>query len=193
MTELEKLQRAKSYIDKLANGIDPITDDVLDNDSALNNVRLSRCFFYVSDVLRRVIENGGEVQKKSRTQAGLPPFELPLEKREQIEIVDETMIRHMTERINGLVDLDTVKKLKETAFTAWLMEKGFLAEDIINGKKKKRPTEAGRQLGICTQQKEGQWGPYTATLYDQNAQRFLIDNLDDVIAISNGERSAAEE
>jgi hypothetical protein len=43
-------------MDKLANGIDPITDAELPGDSALNNIRLSRCFFFVSDVLRRAIE-----------------------------------------------------------------------------------------------------------------------------------------
>ena len=55
MTELETMQRAKMYMDKLAQGIDPITDRELPEDSALNNVRLARCFFYVSDVLGQVI------------------------------------------------------------------------------------------------------------------------------------------
>ena len=60
MTELEKLERARMYLDKLANGIDPLTDQELPDDTMLNNVRLARCFFYAADVLRRVIENGGE-------------------------------------------------------------------------------------------------------------------------------------
>ena len=29
MTELETMQHAKNYIDKLANGIDPLTDEVI--------------------------------------------------------------------------------------------------------------------------------------------------------------------
>ena len=49
MTELETMQRAKMYLDKLAKGIDPITDQEVPEDSLLNNVRLARCFFYVSD------------------------------------------------------------------------------------------------------------------------------------------------
>ena len=47
MTELETVQRAKMYMDKLAQGIDPISGQELPEDSALNNVRLARCFFYV--------------------------------------------------------------------------------------------------------------------------------------------------
>lgn len=59
MTELEKIERAKMYMDKLANGINPIDGTMAPDDDLINNVRLSRCFFFVSDVLRQVIENGG--------------------------------------------------------------------------------------------------------------------------------------
>ena len=45
MTELEKMQRAKMYLDKLANGIDPISDREMPDDTVLNQVRLSRCLF----------------------------------------------------------------------------------------------------------------------------------------------------
>ena len=65
MTELEKMQRAKMYIDKLANGVDPLTDAEITSDSTLNNVRISRCLFYVSEVLGKVIDNGGEVGRKN--------------------------------------------------------------------------------------------------------------------------------
>lgn len=35
MTELEKMMRAKTYIDKLANGIDPLTDGEMPDDKVL--------------------------------------------------------------------------------------------------------------------------------------------------------------
>ena len=64
MTDLEMMQRAKTYMDKLANGINPLDDTTLSENDIVNNVRISRCLFYVSDVLRQVIENGGNVSKK---------------------------------------------------------------------------------------------------------------------------------
>ena len=45
MTELETMQRAKMYLDKLAQGIDPISGQEIPNDSVLNNVRLARWLF----------------------------------------------------------------------------------------------------------------------------------------------------
>lgn len=61
-TELDTMKHAKEYIDKLANGIDPFTDKPVPDDDIINNVKLSRCFFYISGVLAKVIENGGEVK-----------------------------------------------------------------------------------------------------------------------------------
>ena len=43
MTELEIMHRAKMYMEKLAQGIDPISDQEIPEDSVLNNVRLARC------------------------------------------------------------------------------------------------------------------------------------------------------
>ena len=68
MTELETMQRAKGYLDKLALGIDPLTGREVPEDSVLNNVRLARCFFYVSDVLERLISNGGQTERKPKLQ-----------------------------------------------------------------------------------------------------------------------------
>ena len=62
MTELETIQRAKMYMDKLAKGINPIDDTPVPENDAINNVRLSKCFAFVSDVLKRIVENGGMPQ-----------------------------------------------------------------------------------------------------------------------------------
>lgn len=64
MTELEKIEYTKGFVDKLAEGISPIDGTPIAEGDLLNNVRISRCMYYVSDILRRVIENGGIEGKK---------------------------------------------------------------------------------------------------------------------------------
>lgn len=134
------MQRAKLYIDKLANGIDPISNQELPEKSTLNNVRLSRCFFYVSGILSQVIENGGVVNAPS-------PW-----KKTEFTLSDEAMkgfafsikplrITELVGRINDLVDLDAMKKLTTTVVTDWLLEKGFLGiQENQEGKKTRIPT-----------------------------------------------------
>ena len=68
MTELEKIAYAKTYIEKLANGINPLTDQPVPDADSINNVRISRCLFYVSDLLRQIVENGGVSQRKQKRQ-----------------------------------------------------------------------------------------------------------------------------
>ena len=41
--EFEKMQRAKMHIDKLANGIDSLTDNEMTDDLRLNDLYISRC------------------------------------------------------------------------------------------------------------------------------------------------------
>ena len=187
MTELERLISAKDCMDKLANGMDPTSDEVLPKDTILNNVSISRGFFLISDVLRQVIENGGTVTKRTG-KSHLPPFTLPDELRNQIEITEQpTMIKHFTDRINSLADESAMRKLKVTALTSWLVSNGYLCEEVVNDKKRKKPTKAGEKLGIYSEEREGQYGGYLAILYKESAQRHIVSNLNQIIAISNGE------
>ena len=166
MTELEIMQHAKGYLDKLAKGIDPLTDQEVPEDDVINNVRISRCLFYVSDVLRQVIENGGVIGAPAK-KGELAPYALPYEERSRYTFGEWPLsASQIAQRLNELVDLSAMQKLKTTS------------------NKNKRPTEAGWKLGISTQQRSGQNGDYTAVVYDQQAQQFILDNLDAIIAIN---------
>ncbi len=53
--DIETIKHAKKYIHKLANGINPITDELIKDNEIINNIRISRCLFYVSDILEEII------------------------------------------------------------------------------------------------------------------------------------------
>ena len=126
MTELEKIERARMYIDKLANGINPIDDTVVPDGDIINNVRLSRCLFFVSDVLRQVIENGG-MRSAADRKPKKRPLEIPFEKRSQFAY-SETPIpaSEIAKRINTLAGNDTMQKLTYSGILAWLTEIGMM-------------------------------------------------------------------
>ena len=185
MTDLELMRHAKDYLDKLANGIDPLTGQEVPEDDVINKVRISRCLFYVSDVLQQVIDNGG-IQVKSVRNRDKAPYSLSFEERTRYAFGDlPVTISVIAQRLNELVDLNTVQKLKTTSITAFLMQSGLLyVEETPTGSKSKRPTDAGRHLGMQTVQRSGQNGEYTAVVYDRQAQQFILDNLDAVIALN---------
>ena len=179
MTELETMQRAKLYMDKLAQGIDPITNLEIPGDSVLNNVRLARCFFYVSDILDQVIANGGVGGKPK-----LLPFSVTEEQLARIPLSQEPVrITQLAEMINTAVSTPQMKKLSTTTITDWLLEKGFLEKQIgPDGKSKRVPTHNGLMIGLSTQISQGQYGEYQSVYYHFPAQQFVLDNLRAMLA-----------
>lgn len=181
MTEIEKIAYAKSFIDKLANGINPLDDTEIKPDDVVNNVRLTRCFFYVSDILRQVIENGGT----SRTRHKKKSFSITPEQLANFEYSDEPIaISEIARRITLLADDEDMKKLTYGDLSGWLITIGMLIKEITaEGKTVKRPTEQGRAIGISTEDRVGRRGAYTVVLYNREAQSFILDNFEAVLAL----------
>ena len=194
MTELEIMERAKAYVEKLARGINPITGEEVPEGDVINHVRVSRCLFYVADVLRQVIENGGiraepagsEPRPQIARRSEKAAFALTLEQREQYDFGDRAAtVSTIAQQLNGFIDLDAMQKLKTTSITAYLTATGLLAEEVKpDGKRAKRPTDMGRKLGISIVLAQGPNGPYNLVVYDRQAQQFILDNLDAIAAIN---------
>lgn len=175
MTELETMQRAKMYLDKLAQGIDPISNQEIPEDSVLNQVRLARCFFYVSDVLGRVIANGGTVGAHTRNV----DFSITPEQLARVRIMDYPVrITEFTEALSQAAGDSQMKKPNVRKITDWLLEAGLMTQiDGQDGKAHRVPTERGLRMGMSTRLRQTRDGEYQAVYYDQNMQRFLLDNL----------------
>lgn len=180
MTELETMRRAKLYMEKLAQGIDPITNQEIAEDSVLNNIRLARCFFYVSDVLGQVISNGGVIGGKVRRDA----FSITPEQLASIQVSAEPVrVTQLVEMISTAVDNPQMKKLSTTAITNWLLEKGFLEKQTgFDGKSRRVPSRNGFLIGLSTETRQGQYGEYQAVFYNTAAQQFVLDNLIAILA-----------
>ena len=191
MTEAELLLHAKSYIDQLAQGINPLTGKPVPEGELINNVRISRCFFYVSGVLGKVAEYGGLEAipaKRRSTNAGLPPFRLSQDVLRRFDYSDESLlVSHIANRVNALVDTSAMKKLSGAAILKWLERIGMLEEVLTDaGKKSRRPTPQGNAMGISVEMRQGYSGPYQAVTYNRQAQQFIIDNMDAILERTEG-------
>lgn len=181
MKEIEKIEYAKSFIDKLANGINPLDDTAIKDDDIVNNVHLLRCFFYVSDVLRQVIENGGVHKKKN----SFVKFELSAEQLSKFSYSDSPIpISAIAKRLNDLITDENMCKISYKDLTNWLLSINMLLESTThNGKTTKRPTEQGNSIGIFTEVRTGQKGEYVVVVYNKEAQTFILDNLEAIVAL----------
>jgi len=182
MTEFEKLKRAQKYINMLANGTDPISEKELTNDSILNNVRLSRCFFFVDEILKKVIANGGEVGKRS-SRSTPKIFVITEEQKDRIALSEnEIYLSELVNRINAEIDESTSKKMQLSWISGWFVKKGFMDESFDEkGKRRRSVSEEGEKIGLRKELRQSMYGTYPVTLLDKDAQNFIIDNLEAIL------------
>lgn len=171
---LELLKHAKDYIEKMANGINPLTGDSIPDSELINNIRISRCLFYVNSVLDEVLRNDGVQNKKTKKI----PFNLTKDEVNKYKYQHEDLpISKVVQGINELKQNEDMSNLKITDVSKWLISIGLLEEYEVNSKRRKRPTENGKNLGIYLEHRIGKYGEYYAVLYKREAQEFIIDNF----------------
>jgi len=182
LNEIDVLKHAKTYMDKLANGINPLDDKPVNENDIINNVRLSRCFFYVSDILRQVIENGGSVKRSYSSSKNKADFNISFETIQKFEFFDFPVpVSKITDGINALVNTESMKKITPQNINEWLVSIDMLCLIENEENKTKLPTEAGKALGISSEHRVTYNREYDALFYDRKAQEFIIDNIEAIL------------
>ena len=179
MTELETLQRAALYVKKMANGVNPLTDAVIEESDFINNVRISRCLFYVSDVLEEVIKNGGKVVQKSSKKARIPFYVSSEDVKGFNYSKTPISLSAIADKFNELIDLDSMQKMSYKTLADWLISQDVLTvTDGPDGKPRKMPTDKGLSMGVSVIQRTSQQGIiYDVIVYDLTAQKFIVQNI----------------
>lgn len=196
MTELEKIAYAKSFIDKLANGINPLNDMPIPDNDIANNVRLSRCFFYVSSILQKEIEREYRKVKKEK-KSDRKPFYISLEKLQNYAYSSMPITTFaMGKKINWLVreEIEDMKieKFSYRKINSWLHALGLVEwRDWGNGKQKRFPTAQGEAIGLVLHIWEN-YGRKSPVIYlSEEAQRFVIDNFEAVMVAEEESSSSS--
>lgn len=181
MNESEKMQRAKMYIDKLANGINPLDDTAVSDDDIINNSRISRCLVYVSDILEQVINSTCDKKNKKKKKE---KFRITYEEIEKYPFSNTPVkIEEIAKKLNALVDREKYNRITKKNLTNWLVDADMLYLSYSeNGKIVKRPTIQGMVHGITMEERAEKGREYKVVVYDREAQQFIIDNMDAIIA-----------
>ena len=167
-----KVTVALEWITKLANGMNPIDGSILPDSDIVNNVHISRCLFFVSNLLEEMGRKKPSQQKQYESEFNLTP-----EAASKVFIAERTGIAMFVKEINKVIP-ENMKPLAASKVTQWLVSAGYLEEQERNdGHKYKSPTELGTSIGITSVWRDGSQGQYLAISYDSNAQHFILENL----------------
>lgn len=177
MTDLERMHTTKLYLDKLANGEDPMSGEDLPGDTVLNNVYLCRAFAFASSILEEVIKNGCVVSSKNETKR---PFTITEEQRSKIRMSEEpVVVTSITNRISAVLDRD-VKRIAPFKVAEWLEREGLLERVLSEetGRYERVATSSGEVIGIETKEATYKDMTIKKNYYNLNAQAFIIANLE---------------
>ena len=160
MIDKTKLKTAQEWIEKLANGINPLTSEPVKEDDIVNNVHISRCLFFVSEMLKKV-------KTTEYSSDGKKPFMITSQEAEKIAISAPCGIAQFMRAVNEGIN------------------NGYLYEASKDGKHKTNlPTEKGNQIGITVRSQQNLEGQeFQQVVYDATAQRFILRNIGSIASI----------
>lgn len=172
--EQSKLDVAIKYVERIAEGHNPVNNMPLENDDVLNNPNIIRCMYFIKDVLEEVRRNDGIIGGKSNKEPTLP---FPTEILDKFTYAEDKSITHVLNQIYEPIADMNVKKISVTKVTAALKEEGYLLDEPNpeTGKTRKVPSIRGRELGIYIVEREYNGRMYESVTYNRNAQEYVAN------------------
>ena len=172
MTELEKIQYTKNFLDQLAQGVNPVDGTPVPEGDVARQTRVVGCFRYVSglldDMIRKRIPRWSK-EPFSASPEQLMGYRFP---------ADPITVSRFVQAVNDTVDLRRVRSLTVRDVTDWLTETGLLRqEESASGGKYRIPTDQGKEVGIASSEKNGRNGKYFSITYNVAAQTYLLDHM----------------
>lgn len=183
--DLKKLEVAINYVQRIADGHNPVNNMPAQEDSVLNDPNVIRCMFFIKEVLEEVHSNGGLIGNKKvntkKENSKKEPF--PFECLKEFRYQEDNSIVHLLMQIQAPVKDRNIKKIAPQTITNWLKKKGYLTIDYCHevNKDSTMPTDKGKALGIYAEIRTTPKDSYLAIIYNRNAQEFLVKNLEAIV------------
>ena len=175
--DIDKLERAIVYTERMADGKVPYSNQPTD-DEILNNPNVIRCMYYINEVLNEVRKNGGYVgDKKKSNPKDILAF--PFDVLSGFRYKENMPISQVLRQFSALTGNPDRPIISAQNINKWLAAKGYIEKIVVNeeGKECWAPTQKGEAIGLIAFKKGEPGKEYLRIDYDEKAQRFLAENL----------------
>ena len=132
----------------------------------------------ISHILDELANNHGRLNQAQKYHQITVPYQLSEEEKAKITFDGEKTITDFVHMLNEHRSVEYMNKLDNKCFIQWLVSNEYLHEELNQfGQKVHTATIKGTELGIRTEKRQGGFGEYVVNLYDETAQRTLLDVL----------------
>ncbi len=181
--EKEKLVKAKEILRKMANGIDPLTGEEIEEGSFLHDPRMIRCLYFIEEVLNRAIDGHLKV-----TSSKVEVFVITEEEKRRIELPPGRIgVNEFARCVNRVIDLNKSRKLSGMELNKRLKKMGVLADEPLdNGKSRTVVGPKSGEFGIETEKRNYNGNEYEMILFNETGKKFLLNNLEAILEADSG-------
>ena len=178
--DLKRLEVAIQYIRRMSDGKNPVTNRPAPENEVLNNMNVHRCLKFIDEVLTDVHKSGGTVGMVSQRAPKQSVSEIfPYEALAQYKYLQDQQISYFLKQLEEYLPEGQKIPVPATTITLWMRENGYLEKKVLGdtGKENSVPTGKGENLGLYMEKAGTYPNEYYRVFYNENAQRFIIDNF----------------
>lgn len=178
-SEREKLIKAREILQKIASGTDPVNGKPINDESFLNDPRIIRCFYYISEVLNRVIDGQINQNLPKPTE-----FSITDEEKSLIKFPENKIgVNEFSKCVNNVIDLNRSKKLSGLELNKQLKKKGLLSEIVTEqGKTRTTVNDKSIDYGFELEKRNYNGNEYEMVVLNDVGKKYLLDNLEDIMS-----------
>jgi len=178
--ELEKIQKAKLVLQNIANGINPINGEKIEDESFLNDPRIIRCFYFVADVLDNVIR-GAYSSKISGPRPKV--FVITMEQKSKVRFPEGKIgVNEFSRCVNMCIDPNKSKRLTGAEINKRLKALGILSEETTEtGKTRTVINDNSINYGFESQRKSYNGVEYDMVVMNDKGKKYLLDNIEEIM------------
>lgn len=182
VNDCEKLDKAKMVLQKIAKGIDPLTGELIKEESFLNDPRIIRCFYYVTEILDNV-RNG----TYNRGPNKCAHFIITPEQKSKVEFPESKIgVNEFSRCINMCLDINISKKLSGMELNKRLKKLGVLSEsETSDGKTRTVTNETSAGYGFEMEKKMFNGNEYEMVVINDKGKKYLLDNIETIMEIGD--------
>lgn len=178
----EKLIKAKAILEKMANGINPINGQPIHDESFLQDPRMIRMLFYVSNVLQQVAD--GKIQKNRPRD-----FSITADEKSKVKFPEYKIgVQEFSKCINEVIDPNRSKKLTGVELNKQLKKLGILSEvPTEDGKMKTTINEKSKEYGIEIEHRNFNGREYDMVVFNYLGKKYLLENIEYIMSYEKDE------
>lgn len=173
--DIEKIEKAKTILQSIASGNNPINGEIIEEENFINDPRLIRMFYFIAEVLDNVTKGNYSERKISE-------FVITDEQKNKVVFTEGNIgVNEIARCINQQINLLMSKKVTGVVINNGLKRLGILSEGMDDlGKKRTTTNEKSADYGFQLEKRNYNGVEYYMVVIDEKGKRYILDNIEKI-------------